>query len=553
MIAPVFKGNRMAGLMAYLVGPGRTNEHVEPHLVAGDPALMAWHDDNELGHDSAMQIAHHLDRPRTAYDVEVKQGHVWHCPLSISAEEGQLEDEQWARIAEDFLAEVGMDDHEGTKAPMRWAAVRHGLSKQGNDHIHLVVQVVREDGTKASLHNDWQRAQQACRTVEKKHGLQVLESAGKGRSQRGYKKGELEAHARRDARARFEARRKAGKESRAWAQVPAAERQQMVSACADASMIARRDLGRTVRACATSSRDEAEFVRRMRREGVLVSPRFADGRTDVVTGYKVAQRPPKGERPVWFGGGRLARDLTLPRLRQDWPDTPESATSAAAEWTAAKRHRRPVTQGREAEEIHPEAWRQAQGDLAAVRERLRSVPVGDRDAWAAVARETSGVFAAWSRRVGGEQGRALAQASDALALSAQTRRPGPRPRRSYRADIGRAAMLTASALNGGKGAVGTAVLIRQLATLAKTVHDAHKAAGEAARAQQIAVMEREQLRLVASRLPDPAAPQGPATRPPVFGGPAREPGQPLPSPLAPQARPQRTTPGAGRGSTGIER
>lgn len=549
MIAAVFKGTRMAGLMSYLVGPGKTNEHTEPHLVAGDSALMAWHDDNELSHASALEIARHLDRPRVAYDVEVKQGHVWHCPLSIRTDEGQLEDDQWARIAEDFLSEMGMDDNEGTKAPMRWAAVRHGLSKNGNDHIHLVVQVVREDGTKASLHNDWRRAQSACRAVERKHGLEVLESAGHERSERGYKKGELEAASRRQARAQFEAERKAGKESRTWAEVPAAERQRRASAHADARSIARRDLARAVRGCATSSRDEAEFVRRLRREGVLVAPRFADGRNDVVTGYRVAQRPEHGERPVWFGGGSLARDLTLPRLRQEWPDTPESASAAAAEWTAAKRHRRPVSTGREAQEIHPEQWWRAERDLDAVRRRLRGVPAEDRHAWAAVARETSGVFAAWSRRVGGQQGDALARASDALARSAQTWRPGPRRTRPYRAEIGQAAMLTASALRGGKGAVGAAVLVRQLATLAKTVHDAHVAAGEATRAQQIAALEREHLRTVAANLPDPPARDGGTGRPGTRGPDGRAPGPALPEALTPQARAQRTP----RDRTGMER
>ncbi|MFH5824468.1 hypothetical protein [Georgenia sp. AZ-5] len=81
---------------------------------------------------------------------------------------------------------------------------------------------------------------------------------------------------------------------------------------------------------ATASADEAEFVRRMRRAGVLLRPRFADGRTDVVTGYSVARRPEAGERPIWYGGGHLARDLSLPRLREAWPDNPTAASDAAA-------------------------------------------------------------------------------------------------------------------------------------------------------------------------------------------------------------------------------
>ncbi|MEK8229322.1 hypothetical protein NKG05_30605 [Oerskovia sp. M15] len=151
-----------------------------------------------------------------------------------------------------------------------------------------------------------------------------------------------------------------------------------------------------VRGCAGASQDEAEFVRRMRRAGLLVRARFADGRTDVVTGYSVAERPQAGERPIWYGGGHLARDLSLPRLRDGWPDTPTGASDAAAEWNAAKRGRRVVSAGREASEPDPEMWAKQHDELRALVDRLRSVPVEDRDTWATVARQTAGAFAAWS-------------------------------------------------------------------------------------------------------------------------------------------------------------
>ena len=175
MMPNVVRGDRMAGLMTYLVGPGRANEHTEPHLVAGDSALLAWHDDNELGIDAAKSIARHLDRPRSARDVEVEGGHVWHCSLSLRADEGALTDEQWHDIANDFIRAMGFDSNEGTKAPCRWVAVRHGVSKNGNDHIHIAVNLVREDGTKASVHNDFKRAQTATRALEVKYGLEQLE------------------------------------------------------------------------------------------------------------------------------------------------------------------------------------------------------------------------------------------------------------------------------------------------------------------------------------------------------------------------------------------
>ena len=69
----ITRGGRMLGLMAYLVGPGREgNEvHIEPHLVTGDAAIMAWHDDAVLGRPRRMQIGRELDHPRVAFGTEV--------------------------------------------------------------------------------------------------------------------------------------------------------------------------------------------------------------------------------------------------------------------------------------------------------------------------------------------------------------------------------------------------------------------------------------------------------------------------------------------------
>src|SRR5437763_532068 len=90
------QGQGMVGLMVYLAGPGRANEHTEPHLVGGDPAVLAWWDDAELGRDAAVAIARHLDHPRRAFGVEVPGGDVWHASLSLRAEEGRVPDEKWA-------------------------------------------------------------------------------------------------------------------------------------------------------------------------------------------------------------------------------------------------------------------------------------------------------------------------------------------------------------------------------------------------------------------------------------------------------------------------
>ncbi|WP_246262937.1 hypothetical protein [Arthrobacter mobilis] len=55
--------------------------------------------------------------------------------------------------------------------------------------------------------------------------------------------------------------------------------------------IERHTLANTVRACVAAAADEAEFIRRARADHLLLRARFAAGRTDVVTGYSMAERP----------------------------------------------------------------------------------------------------------------------------------------------------------------------------------------------------------------------------------------------------------------------
>lgn len=533
----VTRGTDLAGLMRYLAGPGRSNEHTDPHLVAGDDAVMAWHHDEQLNRTAAEAIAAQLDDPRRAFGTEVAGGHVWHCSLSLRADEGQLSDEAWAAIARDVMD--GMEFTGAGRAPVRWAAVRHGLSTNGNDHIHLVVNLVREDGTKANVYRDYKRVQTLAGQLEAKHGLVVLEERGAARGERGVTRPEIE---------------RAAREGRDEPH--------------------RRALGRVVRAAATAATDEAEFVRRLRRENVLVDGRIAAGTSDVITGYSVALRPVAGERPLYFGGGHLAKDLSLTRLRQAWPDSPQHAAAASAEWIAAKRGRRPVAPGPELAELSPQQWSELIAQQREVRSWLRGVPVEDRATWARVAGETAGAFAAWSRAVETTPG-PLADAADTLARSAYvqthatTRPPAGTP-------TGRgSALLLSSLARGGQGTVAQAVLLRQLSNTARAVYDAHQAVGEARRAEEIVRVMRGRLAEVRARLPE--LPQDAARRA-AGGAPtvdreaaealrisrigqqplrdddlARGAGSPLPNRLQPDHRPPGVDQGPGRRRPEIER
>lgn len=499
----------MAGLLTYLIGPGRHNEHTDPHLVAGDDALMAWHCDDELNRDAALGIARHLDRPHRNLGVDVAGGHVWHCSLSIRAEEGVLNDDTWGSIARDFIAAMEFDDNEGTKAPCRWVAVRHGVSKRGNDHIHIAVNLVREDGTKANTYRDYRRAQDAARALERKYGLEELESLQAERATRGYHHAELQAQARVRARAKHERERATSHGGGTpWEALTKDDRNRLVAAQIP-EVQPRVALAIKVRGFATASQSEAEFVRRCRGAGLIIRPRYAAGTTGVVRGYKVAERSRYGEQTTFYGGGALARDLSLPRLRdnQGWTRTPEAAAEAVAEWNAAMRGQRVVTPGREALEVDPQMLEDARGELDDLVRQVRAVPLDDRHTWTRVARQTSGVLAAWSNATEHTPGD-LAQAAEVLSRSAQTyRKEPPAPTKAGRIRLAGTAMVLASAMKGGQGTVAHTAMVMNILRLTQAVYDAQRASGQARLARTLASDTRRQLQAIRDRLPplDPPA------------------------------------------------
>ena len=317
MIPNIVTGGDTGGLMRYLVGPGRANEHENPHVIAGSRDIVRkWGDWETISVSQADEIATRLDaymhetgtfptgkarrfNPATGaveWNGEIEATHVWHCSLSLSPEEAALGDEVWGRIAADFMSEMGFTGSDG-KAPCRWVAIHHGSAKNGGDHIHIAATVVREDGTKWSSWYDQRRAQKACNVLEHRYGLLVVESREHGRGSRC------------DSAAAQNAAKRAG-----------------------ASRTDRAVLEERLRAAATAAASEADFVRRARRLGVRLHPRFARGRTDIVVGYSAALRTEDGQQTRWWGGGRIARDLTLTQLRTRWQDTPSSALEAVEAW-----------------------------------------------------------------------------------------------------------------------------------------------------------------------------------------------------------------------------
>ncbi len=210
MIPNVTRGAKTGGVLRYLVGKGKREEHGHPHLVAGSPEAIRLAGERELTARDAGELARFLDEPRERFGTTVtiaerdQQGrvvgtgdaHVWHCSLSLHPEEPELSDQRWAEICEQFVEEMGFAG-ERAAAQCRWVAIRHGRSTGGSDHAHVVVALVGEDGSKAGVHNDRPRAQRACRELEQRFGLRALEARARGAGSRALKHGEIAADRRR--------------------------------------------------------------------------------------------------------------------------------------------------------------------------------------------------------------------------------------------------------------------------------------------------------------------------------------------------------------------
>ncbi len=458
-------------MLIYLVGKGKREEHENPHLVAGSPEAVRMGEGRMLDRRDAVALARFVDEPRGAFGTKLtiaerdkdgrvvgaRDAHVWHCSLSLHPQEPELADERWAEICEQFIEQMRFAG-ETAAAQCRWVAIRHGRSAGGSDHAHLVVALVAEDGSKASVHNDRPRAQKACRELEQRFGLRRLEARTREAGSRGLKHGELAADRRRG--------RGVG------------ERGEL------AERSSRQTLERIVRACATASRDESEFIRRLGDEGIHCRPRYAEGGTDTVVGYSVRLSGAEhgSRKTVWYGGGRLARDLTLPALRRAWGQSHEARTRAVDEWHSPTPKRKPLVERLAELEQRGLIWHRCTMELDRVRQQLRAA--GSHPAAIAhAAREAAGVLAAWSLALEGDQPGPLARAARQLARSAELPAYTPVPRKP----LSRASGLALFMLAAGKpdSAVGWAIVAREFALLSSELGRVHCARGDLDRAQQI--------------------------------------------------------------------
>ncbi|MET8723825.1 relaxase/mobilization nuclease domain-containing protein [Streptomyces misionensis] len=287
------RGQRTIGLLYYLYGPGKFEEHTDPHLVA------SWdHNAPDPGRDATAtlkQLQQLLDQPVENIDPSQRpKKHVWHLSVRNGREDRILSDEEWGDVARRMVAAAGIDDPEAA-AGCRWAAVRHA-----DDHIHIVATLVREDGYKPDLDNDAHRVQAEARALEAELGLRRLN------------KGDGTAAKRPTSAERHKAERQ-GRER-----------------------TAREELRETVRRAVAGARSDEEFFDRLAAAGLLIRKRVAP--SGDLLGYKVALPDDlnKDGEPVFFPGVRLAPDLSLPRIRERWTGGAQDIPAAGEEATRTR-------------------------------------------------------------------------------------------------------------------------------------------------------------------------------------------------------------------------
>ena len=439
VIAKVTRGNRIHGLVAYLHGPGKHEEHVDPHLIAAwDPALLA---DARPDRTGQQRIAYEMDAIRALFDEQIAGGAVYQFSLRCAPGDRSLSDAEWAETVQDALGALQLsEDTETGRAGVRWIATRHA-----DDHVHVAAVLMREDGKPIKNggvigRSDYRVLRAVCERAEERYQLR---RTGRGAGTPGLSRGEHE-----------------------WKQ--------------RGQRSGREHLARTVRSAATQAHNEADFVNRLRVQGCRLYPRWSTTGRPRVIGYSVGTDTDRGgNRPYRWSGGSLAKDLTLPALRRHWRSKSSAGRREmdAEAWRRAESGERPDFTP---DPKHPaRMWETAAGKVREAQANFARLDARDHAAWAAIANDTAGGLAAVSLRIEPEGRGPVSRAVDQLARAAQHPTHLRRDRGDDRGLMPGVARVAATTVAAKGGRAATAVLLAQLGRTIRAIEAANDQAGRA--------------------------------------------------------------------------
>src|SRR5680860_14393 len=445
MIARVTKGDSVNGLSAYLWGQGRRNEHDDPHLVA------AWDDylselEPELlptGKHAVGRLGALMRQPVDA-DPFAPEKFVYHLSLRTAPEDRVLSDEQWSEAARECLAETGLA-RLGDDGACRWFAMRHG-----EDHIHVVVTLARQDGGRVDLFNDYRKLRAACQRLEERFDLRSTAAADKTAD---YAPGPKETSARIRA-------------TRPQVRVtpPRGERGPTV-----------RDVLRArVQVAVAGSNDVGDFRELLAADGVTMHTRMSEKNPDQVTGVSfsldeaLGGKRDKNDQVIRYSGSKLAPDLAWTKLAARWTSDP-SSDQGLAQLTS------------EADAV----WSVAQKIARDAADRIAAVGDTDPEAASDTAWAASDLMRSAAAVVEGHGGGPLTDAADAFARAGRETY-GRIPVRSQSGSNLRLvarALAQAARSNPASAAVQVAALTASMTALARALADLREAQHRTAQAQ----------------------------------------------------------------------
>ncbi|MDN5654796.1 MAG: hypothetical protein L0G46_06885, partial [Kocuria sp.] len=373
-------GTGPGSLVSYLFGPGRYNEHEHQRLIAGSKMIEAGFGGVDLGGDRRArhalgqefdaawrQVRRERGLPLIPVEGEKARGaaradRVFHGVLSLGEKEGQLSDEKWATVAREFVQQMDFVDSRAG-ADCAWMAVHHGGSKDGNDHLHIAVNLVRDDGRRWNDRQSKRRTAQAAARVAAKHSLEVTFD------------GELASGIGNVSRPEWERARGANREPD--------------------RLVARR----IVEGAALTARTEADFVRTARGAGLVVLPRRGTAKGASPTGYSVKVRDSKDG--IFYSPSKMDKSLGLEELRTRYGWGLRSQLDAVDVW----HERKSLPAGSVFRLPIADNIRNVRSELESDRPDVH---------WRRAARDASTVLGAWSVDADAPQDKYLARASDAL-------------------------------------------------------------------------------------------------------------------------------------------
>jgi hypothetical protein len=407
------RGTSVRGLLYYLFTEGQggekglESEHRDPRVIASwDGRPQALQPPVCGGQRDFTNLVSRLNEPLALLGfsrAELKTVKpVYHLAIAAAKDpatgalvDPHLSDAQWADIAAEYMHQLGLagrDDPFG----VRWVAVRHA-----DDHVHVVATLARQDGRRARTSNERYRSREASRFLEDKYGLHRT-SAATGAARAPTSRAETRKHASTAAR-----RRTANRPG------PTAPDRQV--------------LRRQVRVAAAGANSLPEFLDRLRADGLLVRERLSTVNPGQITGYAVAlpDKYDSAGKPIFFGGGKLAPDLTLPRLQRRWPTASAHPTAIRAADGPSRRTSPPWTPAGRTDRFGLTAterlriWKQASLAAARATEQITASAASDPAAAADAAWAASDFLAAAGRVVEGRRGGPLTEAADSYDQAAR--------------------------------------------------------------------------------------------------------------------------------------